>query len=585
MSSQLSDTERIELFLNGSKSFDELADDFDDEFDCYDSLRDAAKHHLRSFDEYLRFYEVCIEEGPTGLVYSQLFRNAERSLKNMVIRGSDAGQRYPINSLAELDTRVKKYRDLGLDEITTEGVVSTILEHLYENELDIVYEVCNNLLAESEQPTAGVKLLTHARFASVAASLGRDTEAFEYYLDEFVSDLPNPYPDDERSADELWSASEDKAYSEPQKLELAQASVVRQPDETHVAEYLYLDAVDVVERYRHAHRDQPMRAELQLCITQINLLQYNFSEFLTEEQSTRLESYLRVALGHEKSGTLWGSQQDKRNRSDPDFREAAAHFHKAAQLIKPIDKKRFLKYFSKAVRNLATSATYEQHGPANGWTVSLQLHDVSVRILLGIASNDSEDMNKTVTQTVILHRCLRSQAEAVVACYNGTPEEIRDAVNDAWQMLDTGNVPVLFNTDFLKALDTIADAVESDQNGAYAEAIDILNSIDGYENKLPLSEYRCLLEIKSELLLDEYQKAQDIATKEFEEQTPIRVAAEILADENTSVPRLKNEYTSSIIGVDDSAIWSLSLFLDSMRYTDESAPEIMNQLETLILEL
>lgn len=270
MSSQFSDTQRLDLLLNGSKSFDELAADFNDEVDCYKSLREAAKQHLRSFDEYLRFYEVCSEEGPTGFVYSQLFRNAERSLKNMVIRGSDAGQRYPINSLVELDTRVKKYRDLGLDEITTEGVVSTVLEHMYENESDIVYEVCDNLLAESEPSTAGAKLLTHARFTSVATSLGRDTEAFEYYLDEFVSDLSNPYPDDERSADELWRASEHTAYSEPQKLELAQASVVRQPDGNRVAEYLYLDAVDVVERYRHTDRDQPTRAELQLCIKQTN---------------------------------------------------------------------------------------------------------------------------------------------------------------------------------------------------------------------------------------------------------------------------------------------------------------------------
>jgi hypothetical protein len=585
MSSQLDDAQRIELLLDGSKSFNELADDFNDEFECYEALRDAAKHHLRSFDEYLRFFEICIEDGPEGLVYSQLFRNTERSLKNMIIRGSDAGQRYPINSLVELDTRVKKYQDLGLDDITTEGVVSTVLEHLYEDESDIVYEVCDNLLADTERSTAGAKLLTHARFVSVATSLGRDTEAFEYYIDEFLSDLSNPLPDDERSADELWEASEDTPYSEPQKLELAQASVVQALDESRIAEYLYLDAVDVVERYRHSHRDQPMRAELQLCIKQINVLQYRFSEFLTEEQSTRLESYLRVALGQEKSGKLWGSQQDKRNRSDPDFRGAAAHFYKAAQIIKPIDEKRFLKYFSKAVRNLATSATYEQHGPANGWTVSLQLHDISVRILLSIASNGSEELNKVVTETVILHRCLRSRSEAVVACYNAKPEQIRDAVKDVWQMLDTGNVPVLFDTDFIKGLDTIAAVLELEQNGAYAEAIDKLNSIDGCDDKLPLTEYQSLLKIKSELLLDNYQTAREIATKEFEEQTPIRVATELLAGENPSIPRLKKAYTYPIIGVNDSVIWSLSLFLGSTRYTDESDPKMINQLETLVLEL
>ena len=208
-----------------------------------------------------------------------------------------------------------------------------------------------------------------------------------------------------------------------------------------------------------------------------------------------------------------------------------------------------------------------------------------MKVLLGIAQNGSEELNKTVNETVILHRCLRSRAEAVIACYNGTPEEIRDAVNDVWEMLDTGNVPVLFDKDFLKALDDIADALESEQNGAYAEGTDILNSIDRYEDKLPLNEYRSLLEIKSELLLNEYQTAQDIATTAFEEQTPIRVAAAILAGEKPPVPRLKQEYTYPIIGVNDSAIWSLSLFLGSIQYTEESAPEMRDQLEHLILNL
>jgi hypothetical protein len=208
-----------------------------------------------------------------------------------------------------------------------------------------------------------------------------------------------------------------------------------------------------------------------------------------------------------------------------------------------------------------------------------------VKVLLGIAQNGSEELNKTVNETVILHRCLRSRAEAVIACYNGTPEEIRDAVNDVWEMLETGNVPVLFDTDFLKALDDIADALESEQNGAYAEGTDVLNSIDRYEDKLPLSEYRSLLEIKSELLLDEYQAARDIATTAFAEQTPIRVATEILAGEKPPVPRLTQEYTYPIIGVNDSTIWSLSLFLDSMQYLDQSDAEIRDQLEQLILDL
>lgn len=164
MSSSISDAERVNLLLSGSKSFEEIAEDFEDELACYDSLQNAAKTHLRSFEEYLRFYEVCIDQGPTGLVYSDLKRNAERSLKNMVVRGSDAGKRFPINSLSELNNRVKGYQELGLDRLTTGSVVSTTLEHIYERKEDderevSVYKVCDSILRGSNQPVMGKSFL------------------------------------------------------------------------------------------------------------------------------------------------------------------------------------------------------------------------------------------------------------------------------------------------------------------------------------------------------------------------------------------------------------------------------------------
>ena len=386
MSSSISDAERVDLLLTGSMSFEEIAEDFDNEIDCYYSLQNASKTHLKSFKEYLHFYEVCIDQGPTGFVYSRLKRNAERSLKNMVIRGSDAGKRFPINSLSELDNRVKGYQELGLDRLTTESVVSTILEHIYTERGDSIYEICNSLLHDSNQPIMGKKLLVHARFVSVMISVDRDTEAFEYYSSEFLSDLPDPYPGDERSADELWERSEAAAYSETKKLKLAQSSVVRQPAERRLAEYLYLDARDTVERYRHGQH-KPKRAELQLCNHQIRLLQGKFSEIFTHEQNTRLRSYRSVVLGQESSGNWWTSQQDANNRPGPNYRRAATHFYRAAQIIRPIDRNRFLKYFSKAVRNAATAAIYENYGPANGWEVNLQLHNTAMRVLSSLGVN------------------------------------------------------------------------------------------------------------------------------------------------------------------------------------------------------
>ncbi|WP_135537068.1 hypothetical protein [Halostella pelagica] len=584
MSSSISDAERVNLLLSGSKSFEEIAEDFEDEIDCYYNLQNAAKTHLRSFEKYLRFYEVCIDQGPTGFVYSRLNRNAERSLKNMVVRGSDAGKRFPINSLSELDNRVKGYQDLGLNGLTTGNVVSTILEHIYTEREDSVYEICDNLLHDSNQPIMGKKLLVHARFISVTTSVDRDTEAFEYYLSEFLSDLPDPHPEDERSADELWERSEEAAYVDTEKLKLAQSSVVRQPAERRLAEYLYLDARDTVERYRHGQR-KPKRAELQLCSHQIRLLQGKFSEIFTEEQNTRMRSYLRVVLGQESSGNWWASQQDANNRPDPNYRQAATHFYRAAQIIKPIDRNRFLKYFSKAVRNAATAAIYENYGSANGWEVSLQLHNTAMRVLSSLGADGDAKATETVDESIALHRCLGSRADAVLACYEGDPERIRESVNEAWQVLKTGEVPVHINTDFLKALDIIADAIEYKVEGAFADSVGEFESIEITEELLPTEQPKSLEKIKSYLMKEEYRDALEIAEKTFKEGSPIRTAVEILAGEEAHTPRLTEEYTYPIIGVSDASIWSLAMVTEFIQGGDEVDSEVADQLEKLVLEL
>jgi hypothetical protein len=584
MSPDISDSERVDLLLSGSMSFEELVEDFDDEIDCYYSLQNAAKTHLRSFEEYLRFYEVCIDQGPTGFVYSRLNRNAERSLKNMVVRGSDAGERFPINSLSELDNRVQGYQELGLDGLTTESVISTILEHIYTERENSVYEICDNLLHDSNQPITGKKLLVHARFVSVANSVDRDTEAFDYYVSKFLSDLPDPYPEDERSADELWERSEEAAYSETKKLKLAQSSIVRQPAECRLAEYLYLDARDTVERYRHGQR-KPKRAELQLCSHQIRLLQAKFRDIFTEEQNIRLRSYRRVVLGQESSGNWWSSQQDIDNRPDPNYRKAAAHFYRAAQIIKPIDRNRFLKYFSKAVRNVATAATYENYGPANGWEACSHLHNTATRVLSSLGENGDAKATKTVDESIALHRCLGSRADAVLACYEGDSQRIRESVNNAWQVLKTDDVPVYINTDFLKALDTIADALEHKAEGAFVDAIGEFESVEVNEELLPTEQAKNLEKIKSHLVGEEYRGALEIAEKTFNEGAPIRTAVEILAGEEAHTPRLTEEYTYPIIGVSDASIWALAMVTEFIQEGDEADSEIIDQLENLLLEL
>ena len=141
------------------------------------------------------------------------------------------------------------------------------------------------------------------------------------------------------------------------------------------------------------------------------------------------------------------------------------------------------------------------------------------------------------------------------------------------------------NTDFLKALDIIADALEYKAEGAFADAVGEFESIEVTEELLPTEQPESLEQIKSHLVRGEYGGALEIAEKAFKEESPIRTAVEILAGEEAHVPRLTEEYTYPIIGVSDASIWSLAMVTEFLQSGDQVDSEVADQLEKLILEL
>jgi hypothetical protein len=589
MSSDKTNRERVDELLGGSRSYDEIEEDFDDEFDCYFGLLEAAKSHLRNFEDLVQFYDTLIEKGPTGLIYHDLKQKTNLSLKNMVLQDSPAGKRFPITSLSELDERVQTYRELGVEGITTKSVVSTTLEHIYAEQIDedlnIVYEICDNLLYDSGQSIDGQKLLTHARFVSVVNSVEIDSEAFDIYTNEFLSDLPDPYPEDPRSPDELWERSEEAAYSETKKVELAQSSLVRQYTESHLAEYLYLDAIDTVERYRHDQRKNPNRAELQLCNYQIQLLQNRFTEVLSQQRITRLRSYRNLVLGQLNSGNWWSSQQDIDIRPTPNYKKSAVNFYRAAQQIRPIDRNRFLKYFSKAIRNAAIAARYNDHGPANGWETCSQLHDMARGVLSNLSADDGAKITETVEESLALHRCLENRAEAVVACYDGDIERIRKSIDEAFETLRNDEVPIYIEKDILEGINRIADALEYKSEGESTNAVGVFDSIEIPRGLISTKKPKDLEKIKIHIKAEQYDRAYDIAKQTFDEGFPIRTAVEILAEKDGRRPGLKKEFTHPIVGVDDASIWSLALLTDFIHQEDSADAEMSEQLSKIILDL
>lgn len=133
MTTQATTDDYLADLLSGSTTFHKIAADFDNESDCFDTLRNAAKTSLESFDEYLAFYNTCLDTDSTGTVETFVETNASRMLKNIVLRDSPVGRRYHITTAAELHHRIEAFHSIGVEQVSPQSVVFTIFEHLVDS--------------------------------------------------------------------------------------------------------------------------------------------------------------------------------------------------------------------------------------------------------------------------------------------------------------------------------------------------------------------------------------------------------------------------------------------------------------------
>jgi len=352
------DASALRTFLNDPANFDEIASDYQDEVECYIKLRDKAKKALSTFDEYIQFYGMAIEEGPSGFVLQDLNRNATRSLKNMILRSSSTGKRYPITSVTELERRAEAFHELGVNSVTPQSVVFTVLEFIFDDGNPNGYEVIDHLLSErSDASSDFVALFVRARFIIAVESLNANSPAVDIYTEEFYQDLPDTIPDDERSASELIDASRKKSYRNTEKIELIRGSLARQPGEEALSEYLYLSARDVVERYRHQSRKDPWRGELQLALRQFNSIENIYSENWSDERATRSRSYRQLVLAELASGGRWRSLRDPNDLPEPNFLSAANRYSRTSHEIKMVDIHRSIKYLGRVPNSSSVASS------------------------------------------------------------------------------------------------------------------------------------------------------------------------------------------------------------------------------------
>lgn len=582
----------VEEFVEDPQTFDEFAADYDDDVSCYTDLRDEAKRTLSSFDAYLEFYAASIEHGPTEFVFYDLNRNAVRSLKNMALRSSRAGKRFPIISAAELQRRIDSYAELGVDSVTPRTTLFTIIEHILDDDVHDaqVHQILDQLLAD--QPSEGSELITllaRVRFVLIAESLNINNPSLEIYLNELRDDIPDPLPEDDRTASELLTAAERKAFADPKKIEFVQASLARQWDENVLQEYLYLTASDTVERYRHQERDNPTRGELQVAVRQYNCLENLYEKKLDSERIARIRSYRRLALAELQSGGRWRSLRDPGDLPEPNFISAGNHYFNAAEEIKSVDVHRYVKYLSKAFRNHATAAHRRELGRARGWHTTRLIHDRAIEILTQHVKHfqsaefdvDQDSLTETIVGAVGTHESRKHRAAAAVAFEHRTPEKMGEHLDEAWDHLDA--IPTYEPTDLLETLHTLSEALLFETQDLYEEAMDQYQDIQS--NIIDIEKRARLVEIKNDITQGNYQSALDTAEIAFEDGSPIRTAVQIIICESSSSPRIQPPLLEGLSAVNPETKWWFSMLTYLNSKSTQDSEFMQNQIKELLLDL
>lgn len=522
MSSTSRNNKLLQNFLENPEQYKQIVTEFNSDRDCFESLRDAAKNSLKSFEELFEFYQLFAENGSSKLIKSHFERNSARELKNMILRDSVSGRRFPIRTAAEFKSRIDQYHELGAkieaENITPHAMTYTLIEHIINKDRhkDHGYDVLDNLLNElPESHSVEVNILVRARLIFAIEGLDSQTNAVHQYVDQFYSDFQDPLPDDNRSASELREAARKESYESQQKLTLIQSSLARKQDTASLHDYLYLSFTDTVERYRHDTRKQPWRGELQLAISQANCLKYTFDDLeLSSAWKSRLNSYQRVALGELASGGRWRSQKDPRNLPKPDFKEASKHFLHAANEIQSVDEIRYIKYISKSLRHLATASRSTESSQTFGWSRSKRIHQIAISIMTDmLEQNAGPDYSQTISESIAIHKFKKHEAGVVIAFAQGDPSQMIKEANEAWSIID--NLPVYVDTTILETGKELAEALKLEMEGQTDEAI--VQYEQAAISDFDLSCATMVAKIKRDIDTNEYQNVLEIVDNMFED--------------------------------------------------------------------
>jgi hypothetical protein len=577
------ESSEVQDLINDPESYYDISAEYSSDQDCYETLLKQAKQSLATFEEYIEFHSVLLDHGPTEYVQHQLKRNTLRSLKNMILQTSTAGKRFPIHTLEQLQKRIKKYKELGVESVNQRAVAFTLLEHLFDDDSDdaYIYTILDRIL--NVQPSQGgdlVAILVRARFVIAAQTVNRQT-SLDTYAEELFDDLPDPKAQDKATAREQFEASKRLAYDNPEKLDYAASAVAKDGDAEILEEYLYLSARDAVERYRHKSRNNPWRGELQLALRQWNCILNAFSETHSDERLTRSQSYRHIVSGVLKSGGRWQSQRDSRNLPETKFLSAAGEYYKAAEKIKDVSPVRYIKYLSKSFRFQATGAQNKEWGPHGGWLATRLLHEQAVKITASTINEfeETDRLRETLTETAIFHNFRRHKAAAFVAFEQRNIEELSDEIDEARSHLDAN--PFSADESTLNTLEDLNEGLIFEDTHEFEEAIKKYE--EATSQKINIETRIQLVNIKKAIKKKQYEEAQRIAEESFGENSPIHTAVSLSAGDTSNKPAIKPPNMEGMSAVNREKKWMLVYMVH--LFSSGETIEDNDSIEQLIYDL
>ena len=571
MAEEMTVEEQVRALVRDPSRYDEIAGAYDDNaVYTVRNLQDGAVAALDTFEEYAEFNRICLVEGPDEDVLWLIdAQEIARSIKNMLLRDSKAGRAYPLDTLSEVEDRLARFARVGHEVPSLRDVVETTVEHLYDKRTtaEHVFSTLSRVLSDVPGTTAhggdvreAVDFLARARTVARLSAAGKPHRTLAEEATRFRDVVSSG---EDTDLETLREANEGLPRFGPERLATQRSVACASGEREDFCEYLFLTGRDVVERYHHADRPDPSRAEVQLAHRQLLVL----CDIRETESDDRIDDtvgeYAAVAAGIKHSGGSWLSGRDGGSLPGLKFSAASASYAGAAAEAFGVRDHRFVKYLSKSVRHAGNAATSDPDPDTDHrtelerWCERRRVHRRTTRLFTDLLGELDPAVSTEVQDTIRIHEYERHIAAAYCEVLSGRIERARDHRWEAIEHVET--LPQRRRSSHHPdALRVLIDAASYEREGEYAAAMeeyDDLNEASDF-----VESRRAVIRLKRLVAGAAYEEAASVAADAFGDSSLLTTAARVLAGRSVRVSDVRT-HPREIEGMDRVDLLALRVFL------------------------